>query len=114
MSSGMQDKVTFILALCRRVKLYLFDEPLSGSDTSFKSDMKKILLANIPEDATVMIATQLLKDFETLFDEVIILKADGMEQIETEQIRDKYKMSVEEYVGILTRFPMQREGEDNK
>ena len=114
LSSGMQDKVSFILAISRRVKLYLFDEPLSGSDTSFKSDMKKMLLANIPEDATIMVATQLLKDFETLFDEVLILKSDGMEQIETEQIREKYKMSVEEYVGILTRYSLQGEGEDEK
>ena len=61
-----------------------------------------------------MVATQLLKDFETLFDEVLILKSDGMEQIETEQIREKYKMSVEEYVSILTRFSLQGEGEDDK
>lgn len=104
LSSGMQDKVCFILAISRRVKLYLFDEPLSGSDSSFKSEIKKMLLENIPEDATVVIATHLLKDFETLFDEVLILTDDRLEQIETERIREDYKMSVEEYVGIVTRF----------
>lgn len=104
LSSGMQDKVCFILAISRRVKLYLFDEPLSGSDSSFKSEIKKMLLANMPEDSTIVIATPLLKDFETLFDEVLILKDDGIDQIETERIREEYRMSVEEYVGIVTRF----------
>lgn len=114
LSSGMQDKVSFILAISRRVKLYLFDEPLAGSDIPFKSDLKKMLLANIPEDATVLIATHMLKDFETLFDEVLILNAGGIEQIETERIREEYKMSVEEYFRVQTIFDVQNDGEEDE
>lgn len=97
LSRGEAERVCLILALSRNCRLYLMDEPLNGIDPHFKRDIRRLLLENIPEDASVVMATHLLRELEMLFDEVIFVTEDGTVQLETEWIRDKFGKSVEEY-----------------
>lgn len=97
LSRGEEERVCLLLALARRCRLYLMDEPLNGLDPHFKRDIRKLLLENIPEDASVVMATHLLRELEPLFDEMIFVTGDGAVQLETEWIREKFGKSVEEY-----------------
>lgn len=97
LSKGNKERVCFLLALSRNVKLYLLDEPMAGLDPLFKKNIKKTLLSNIPEGATVIMATHLLRDLEILFDQIIIMKENQVICANTEEIREKLHLSVEAY-----------------
>lgn len=97
MSRGQRERLCLILAISQEAELYLMDEPLSGIDPYFKKDMRQFLLKNLPEGATVVMATHLLKEMEQLFDEVIFVMGDEICSMETETIREKYGKSVEQY-----------------
>lgn len=76
MSKGNQERLCILLCLCRQVPLYLLDEPIAGLDPKFKHESIKTMLANLGEEQTVIISSHLLRDLETIFDEIIILKKD--------------------------------------
>lgn len=97
LSKGHGEIVCLILGLSRKAELYLMDESLSGVDPYFKKDIKQFLLENMPENSTLIIATHLLKELEFLLDEIIFVTKEGVFQIETENIRREYGMSVEQY-----------------
>lgn len=97
LSRGNQERLCMILGLCRKSRLYLFDEPFDGIDPYFKKDMKRFLLENMADNSSVVMATHLLKDLESLFDEVIFLAEGRVWQMETEEIRTRHRKSVEQY-----------------
>ena len=97
LSRGKQERLCMILGLCRYSRLYLFDEPFDGIDPYFKKDMKRFLLENMADNSSIVMATHLLKDLESLFDEVIFLADGRVWQMETEEIRTKHHKSVEQY-----------------
>ena len=43
-----------ILGLCRKSRLYLFDEPFDGIDPYFKKDMKRFLLENMADNSSIV------------------------------------------------------------
>ena len=97
LSKGNKERVCLMLNLSRRTSLYILDEPLGGLDPKIKKDIIQTLLSNIPEDSTVIIATHLLRDLQSIFDEVLVLKKDGIILFSADEIREKYNKSVEEY-----------------
>ncbi|ABX42599.1 ATP-binding cassette domain-containing protein [Lachnoclostridium phytofermentans] len=97
LSKGNQERLCLLLTLSRKGKLYLMDEPFAGIDPQIKYDLKKIILENKPEDATIIIATHLLKELEFLFDEIIILMKDKAILRNCDEIRSIHKKSIEEY-----------------
>lgn len=98
LSKGNQEKVCLMLAFSRNAKLYLMDEPLGGIDPTLKKEIKKFILENIPADATIIMATHLLKDLEVLFDQIIIITGtDKIIYVDTDEIRKNRNQSIEEY-----------------
>lgn len=97
LSSGQQERFGLILGLSRRCSLYLMDESFGGIDPFFKRDTKRFLLENMEEGSSLVMATHLLKDLETLFDEVLFVTDKTVRQMETEEIRSAYGKSVEQY-----------------
>lgn len=96
LSKGNREKLCLLLNLCRKVSIYLLDEPVAGFDPKLKKDIKKIILSNIEEDSTVVISTHLLKDLETIFDEIVIMQKDQVVLATADDIRAEGK-TVEEY-----------------
>lgn len=97
LSKGNKEKVCLMLAFSRNVKLYLLDEPMGGIDPTMKRDVKRFILENIPEDATVILSTHLIKDMEVLFDQLLIMKDYSVLSVDAEEVRAKRNMSVDDY-----------------
>lgn len=98
LSKGNKEKVCLMLAFSRNAKLYLLDEPLGGVDPTLKKNVKKFILENIPTDATIIMATHLLKDLEVLFDQIIIITGEGrIIYVDTDEIRETRNQSIDEY-----------------
>ncbi len=96
LSTGNVERLCMILALSRQVDLYLFDEPYGGIDPAYKKEVKRLLLSNMKEGASVVMVTHLLKDMEFLFDQIIIMKESGVELIDADWIREQ-NLSLEQY-----------------
>jgi len=97
LSKGSKEKVCLMLAFSRNAKLYLMDEPLGGIDPTLKKNIKMFILENIPADATIIMATHLLKDLEVLFDQIIIMGTGKIIYVDTDEIRETRNQSIDEY-----------------
>lgn len=97
LSDGQRERLLLILAICVESNLYLLDEPVNGTDAAFKKDIRRFLMEHLPEGATIVMATHLLRDFEQLFDQVLFLDHRGIMQVDTEEIRADNEMSIEQY-----------------
>lgn len=102
LSDGQREFLMLILAICVESELYLLDEPLTGADAAFKKDVRRFLMKYLPEGATIVMATHLLRDFEQLFDRILFLDHGGIVEKDTEELRETCGMSVEQY--YLERF----------
>lgn len=102
LSDGQRERLLLILAVCTEAELYLLDEPMSGADAAFKQDIRRFLMEYLPEGATIIMATHLLRDFEQLFDEVLFLDHGELIRKDTEELRETCGLSVEQY--YLERF----------
>ena len=66
-----------------------------------KQDMVGILLSQLEEDATVILATHLLRDFGDLFDVLAVLTKNGICIAESEEIREKGMSAEDYYLGVI-------------
>ncbi len=73
LSKGNQEKVQLILAMSRKAKLYLLDEPIGGVDPAAREYILNTIICNYDPDATVLISTHLIADVERVLDEFIFL-----------------------------------------
>ena len=74
MSKGTKEKVQLVLAMSRRAKLYLLDEPIGGVDPAAREFILRTILANYSPEAARVISTHLIADIEKVLDEVIFLQ----------------------------------------
>ena len=63
-----------MLAMSRRAKLYLLDEPIGGVDPAAREFILRTILANYSPEAALVISTHLIADIEKVLDEVIFLQ----------------------------------------
>lgn len=98
LSKGNKEKVQLILAMSRRARLYLLDEPIGGVDPAARDYILRTILTNYAEDASVLISTHLIGDVEPVLDEVIFLK-EGQVVLHkaVDEIREMEGKSVDEY-----------------
>ena len=73
MSKGTKEKVQLILAMSRKAKLYLLDEPIGGVDPATRDYILHTILTNYNPEAAVIISTHLIGDVEQILDEVVFL-----------------------------------------
>ncbi|MFE6996367.1 ABC transporter ATP-binding protein [Microbacterium sp. NPDC057659] len=74
MSKGMREKLQISLAMSRRAKVYLLDEPISGVDPASRDVILRGILSNFDEDALMLISTHLIQDVEQIVDSVLFLR----------------------------------------
>ena len=73
MSKGMLEKLTLILVMSRKAKLYILDEPLGGVDPATRDYILDTILTNFDKDASIIISTHLIEDIEKILDEVVFI-----------------------------------------
>lgn len=73
MSKGMREKLQVSLAMSRRARVYLLDEPISGVDPASRDVILKGILSNFEEDSLLLISTHLIQDVEAIVDSVVFL-----------------------------------------
>jgi len=74
----------------------LLDELFAGLDPKFKKDLVKTILSYVDESATMVISSHLLRDLQSVFDDIVILKRHGVVMATADEIRSQGK-SVEDY-----------------
>jgi len=96
LSKGMMGRLKLTLALSRKAKLYLLDEPLNGIDPISREKIITSILDSYSEEASILISSHLIYYIEKLLDYVfflsegrIILSGDA------EELRNKRGMSID-------------------
>ncbi|MGB4135561.1 MAG: ABC transporter ATP-binding protein [Microbacterium sp.] len=74
MSKGMREKLQVSLAMSRRAKVYLLDEPISGVDPASRDVILRGILQSFDEDALMLVSTHLIQDVEQVVDSVLFLR----------------------------------------
>jgi ABC-2 type transport system ATP-binding protein len=98
LSKGMKERILIMLTFSRQAQLYLLDEPIGGIDPLTRDKIIKTILAGLNNDSTILIATHMVKDVETVLDEVLFLN-DGQLIFSgsADGIRAEHDKSVEEW-----------------
>lgn len=97
MSKGMKERLNLALVLSRKAKLFILDEPIAGVDPVARDKILDAIINNYTDDATLLITTHLVKDMESIFDDVIFLK-DGEIALmgNAEDLRNERKMQIDD------------------
>lgn len=97
LSKGMHEKLNLALVLSRNAKLYILDEPIAGVDPVARDQILDAIINNYNEDSSMIITTHLVRDMESMFDEVVFLK-DGQIVLtgNAETLREEKGKQVEE------------------
>ena len=74
MSKGMGEKLRISLAMSRRARVYLLDEPISGVDPAARDVILGGILRDFDSEALMLISTHLIADVEPIIDSVVFLK----------------------------------------
>ena len=74
MSKGMGEKLRISLAMSRRARVYLLDEPISGVDPAARDVILSGILRDFAPEALMLISTHLIADVEPIIDSVVFLK----------------------------------------
>lgn len=97
LSKGNKEKVNLILAMSRKAKLYLLDEPIGGVDPAARSYIINTIINNYDPSATILISTHLISEIENILDEVIFLnRGQVMLYNSAENLRMEEKKSVDQ------------------
>ena len=74
MSTGQQNQVEVILALCQGADYIFLDEPFVGSDLFNREDFYKLLLGLLDENETIFLSTHLVEEVEHFIGRAFLIK----------------------------------------
>lgn len=74
MSKGMREKVQIALAMSRKARVHLLDEPISGVDPAARDVIMAGIVRNLSEDSLLLIASHLVHDLEPVLDGVVMMR----------------------------------------
>ncbi len=74
LSMGQKKKVFVCIALATNTKYLLMDEPTNGLDIASKSQFRKVVIAAMSPEKTILVSTHQVHDVEKLLDYLVIIK----------------------------------------
>ena len=96
LSKGMNEKLNLLLVLSRKAKVYILDEPIAGVDPVARDQILDAIINNYNEDSTMIITTHLVRDIESIFDEVLFLREGVVELMgNAEELREEKGMQID-------------------
>lgn len=107
MSKGTQEKLQLIVAMCRRARLYLLDEPIAGVDPAAREFIMRTILTHHSPDSTVIISTHLISEVEQVLHEAIFLRQGQVVCYDSvENLRNTEGKSLDELFREIFRAPV--------
>ncbi len=107
MSKGTQEKLQLIVAMARRARLYLLDEPIAGVDPAAREFILRTIMSNCEPGSTVLISTHLILDVEPiLHDAIFIQKGRVVCYDSVENIRAREGKSLDELFREIFRMEL--------
>lgn len=104
LSKGTKEKVQLVMAMSRRAKLYLLDEPIGGVDPAAREFILKTILSNYNREASIIISTHLISDVEKVLDEVVFIQEGSILRHDTvDNIREQEGRSLDQLFRDLYR-----------
>ena len=98
LSKGTKEKVSLIMVMSRKAKLYVLDEPIAGVDPAARDYILRTILGNYSEDATILMSTHLISDVENILDDVIFIKEGNiLLTTSVEKLREEKGESLDSY-----------------
>lgn len=96
LSKGMTEKLNLTLVLSRKAKVYILDEPIAGVDPVARDQILDAIIKNYNEDSTMIITTHLVRDMESIFDDVIFLREGEVHSMgNAEVLREEKGMQID-------------------
>lgn len=97
LSKGMKSQFALCLAISRRARLIVLDEPLDGVDPVAREEILDLIAKGFSEDSTILVTSHLIHEMERLLDEVYFIR-DGQVQSmgDVETIRETKNISLDE------------------
>ncbi len=74
LSKGTKEKLSLILTLSRRARVFVLDEPIAGVDPAARDYILQTILSHRNDNSTMIISTHLISEIEEYFDYVLFLK----------------------------------------
>lgn len=97
LSKGMHEKLNLTLVLARKAKVYIIDEPIAGVDPVARDQILDAIVKNYDQESTMIITTHLVRDMESLFDDVAFLRDGRIELIgNAESLREEKGMQIDD------------------
>ena len=95
LSKGSVRKLRVALTMSRRAKLYLFDDPVGGTDTATLSYVLNAIVSGRPDDSTVIISSRTPSDVERIISDAAFITAGRISLFEdAEKLRAERGKSV--------------------
>ncbi|WP_129597425.1 ABC transporter ATP-binding protein [Anaerophilus nitritogenes] len=97
LSTGMLQRLKLSLILARDAKVYVLDEPFNGIDPISREKIMEAVLRVCDENKTMIISSHLVKELESILDEVIFI-GEGKVVLKgsAEEFRMEKNMSIDE------------------
>ena len=73
LSMGQKKKAFMSFCLAANTSILLMDEPTNGFDIPSKSQMRKVIAANMSDEKSIVISTHQVRDVENLLDHVLLI-----------------------------------------
>ena len=97
LSKGMTEKLNLALVLSRKAKVYVLDEPIAGVDPVARDQILNAIIENYNKDSTMIITTHLVRDMESIFEDIIFLKeGEVFLARNAEELREERKMQIDD------------------
>lgn len=74
LSSGMTAKLKIALALSRKAKIYLLDEPLNGIDLIARDTVMNTIISCLSEDVALVVSSHLVEELEAFANKAVFIK----------------------------------------
>ena len=106
LSKGTKEKVQLVMVMSRRARLYLLDEPIAGVDPAARDYILRTIITNYNTEATVVITTHLIRDFEPVLDEFAFMSYGGQILLSgnADEVREREGKSLDELFREVFRY----------
>ena len=111
LSKGMRTKLALLLALARRPKLLILDEPSEGLDPVAIEDLLQTLVAAAADGTTVFFSSHQIAEVERIADRVCIIdRGHLVSQFSMDEMRSNYRRITAGFVNEPTETDFQLPG----